>query len=52
MDPRRRTLRRINLTDLEAAENVFDLLMGNDVAPRKQFLSNSAATLDRSRIDA
>ncbi|MEU9590629.1 type IIA DNA topoisomerase subunit B [Streptomyces sp. NPDC048219] len=52
MDPRRRTLRRINLTDLESAENVFDLLMGNDVAPRKEFISNSAATLDRSRIDA
>ncbi|MFJ9153640.1 type IIA DNA topoisomerase subunit B [Streptomyces sp. NPDC102270] len=52
MDPRYRTLRRINLADLEAAEQVFDLLMGNDVAPRKEFISGSAATLDRSRIDA
>ncbi|GAQ63940.1 DNA gyrase/topoisomerase IV subunit B [Streptomyces scabiei] len=52
MDPRHRTLRRINLSDLEAAEQVFDLLMGNDVAPRKEFISSSAATLDRSRIDA
>ncbi|WP_405450935.1 type IIA DNA topoisomerase subunit B [Streptomyces achromogenes] len=52
MDPRHRTLRRINLSDLEAAERVFDLLMGNDVAPRKEFISSSAATLDRSRIDA
>jgi DNA gyrase subunit B len=26
--------------------------MGNEVAPRKEFISNSAATLDRSRIDA
>ncbi|MEU6281821.1 DNA topoisomerase IV subunit B [Streptomyces sp. NPDC047028] len=52
MDPRHRTLRRINLADLEAAEQVFDLLMGNDVAPRKEFISSSAATLDRSRIDA
>jgi DNA gyrase subunit B len=52
MDPRHRTLRRINLSDLEAAETVFDLLMGNDVAPRKEFISSSAATLDRSRIDA
>ncbi|MER5360136.1 DNA topoisomerase IV subunit B [Streptomyces sp. NPDC002785] len=52
MDPRHRTLRRINLSDLEAAEQVFDLLMGNDVAPRKEFVSSSAATLDRSRIDA
>ncbi|MGW7006074.1 DNA gyrase/topoisomerase IV subunit B [Streptomyces sp. NPDC054933] len=52
MDPRHRTLRRINISDLEAAERAFDLLMGNEVAPRKEFITNSAATLDRSRIDA
>ncbi|GAA1190731.1 DNA gyrase subunit B [Kitasatospora gansuensis] len=52
MDPRHRTLRRINLGDLEQAEKVFDLLMGNDVAPRKEFIVDSAATMDRSRIDA
>jgi DNA gyrase subunit B len=51
MDPRHRTLRRINISDLDASEQVFDLLMGNDVAPRKEFISSSAATLDRSRID-
>jgi hypothetical protein len=27
---------------------VFDLLMGNDVAPRKDFIIDSAAALDRS----
>lgn len=52
MDPRHRTLRRINISDLEASEQVFDLLMGNEVAPRKEFITSSAATLDRSRIDA
>ncbi|WP_405011315.1 type IIA DNA topoisomerase subunit B [Kitasatospora sp. NBC_01539] len=52
MDPRHRILRRINLGDLDAAERTFDLLMGNDVAPRKEFIVDSAATLDRSRIDA
>ncbi|MFI9773111.1 type IIA DNA topoisomerase subunit B [Streptomyces sp. NBC_01003] len=52
MDPRHRTLRRINIGELDAAEQVFDLLMGTDVAPRKEFISSSAATLDRSRIDA
>ncbi|SCF90852.1 DNA gyrase subunit B [Streptomyces sp. Ncost-T10-10d] len=51
MDPRHRTLRRIDLSDLEAAEGVFDLLMGNDVAPRNEFITSSAAMLDRSRID-
>ncbi len=52
MDPRHRTLRRINISDLEASEQVFDLLMGNDVAPVRSSISSSAATLDRSRIDA
>ncbi|MET9482566.1 DNA topoisomerase IV subunit B [Streptomyces sp. NPDC006638] len=52
MDPRHRTLRRINIGDLESSEQVFDLLMGNEVAPRKEFITSSAATLDRSRIDA
>lgn len=51
MDPRKRMLRRINLGDLQAAEHVFDLLMGNAVAPRKDFIINSAGNLDRSRID-
>nr|WP_240979268.1 DNA topoisomerase IV subunit B [Streptomyces sp. HNM0574] len=51
MDPRHRTLRRINISDLEAAEQAFSLLMGSEVAPRREFISSSAATLDRSRID-
>lgn len=33
------------------AEGV-DLLMGNDVRPRKDFIVESAKTLDRERIDA
>ncbi|WP_165953813.1 hypothetical protein [Streptomyces sp. 8K308] len=37
-------------SDLDAAEQVFDLLMGND-APREEFISRSAAGLDRSRLD-
>jgi DNA gyrase subunit B len=52
MDPRHRVLRRIRSEDAAAAESVFDLLMGNDVAPRKEFIVDSAAVLDRSRIDA
>jgi DNA gyrase subunit B len=52
MNPASRTLRRITGGDLADAELVFELLMGNDVAPRKDFIVSSAATLDRSRIDA
>jgi DNA gyrase subunit B len=52
MDPAHRTLRRITMTDAAAAEEVFDLLMGSDVAPRKDFIVDGAASLDRERIDA
>ena len=52
MDPRHRTLRRVTLGDIENAQRVFELLMGSDVAPRKDFIVESARTLDRDRIDA
>jgi DNA gyrase subunit B len=52
MDPRQRTLRRVTLKDAELAEKVFELLMGSDVAPRKDFIVDSASALDRERIDA
>jgi DNA gyrase subunit B len=52
MDPRRRTLRRITLEDAEHGSEVFELLMGNEVAPRRDFIVAGASDLDRSRIDA
>ncbi|MEW1964199.1 DNA topoisomerase IV subunit B [Micrococcus sp. NPDC078436] len=52
MDPRHRMLRRVNISELEAAERVFDLLMGSSVAPRKEFIVSGADDLDRDRIDA
>ena len=50
MDPNHRTLRRITMKDVTKAEAMFELLMGNEVAPRKDFISN--ADIDRERIDA
>ena len=52
MDPATRTLRRITMGEIDDALAVFDLLMGSDVAPRKEFNVDGAATLDRTRIDA
>ena len=47
-----RQLRRINVKDAEVASRVFDLLMGSDVAPRKEFIIAGAGSLDRESIDA
>ncbi|HZK05851.1 MAG TPA: DNA topoisomerase IV subunit B [Actinomycetaceae bacterium] len=55
MDPVKRSLRRINAADEEnlgRIEGVFDLLMGSDVAPRKEFIVGGASRIDREAIDA
>ncbi len=52
MEPRHRMLRRVTLGDVEAAEQVFDLLMGNDVSPRRDFIVAGASRVDRDSIDA
>ncbi|QHC58966.1 DNA topoisomerase IV subunit B [Rathayibacter sp. VKM Ac-2760] len=51
MDRSRRTLRRVNVSDAENAGRVFELLMGNEVAPRKEFIVRGSETLSRDRID-
>ena len=52
MDPRHRTLRRITLDDAEGADQMFELLMGNDVAPRRDFIVQGAYEVDAEAIDA
>jgi len=51
MDPRHRTLRRIRIDDAAAAAEMFELLMGSEVAPRRDFIVGGAAELDPTRID-
>ena len=48
MDPARRVLKRVNVDDAEAADRIFDILMGTDVASRKSFIQSNAklANLD------
>ena len=55
MDRGGRMLRRVRIEDAEAAEDAartFELLMGNEVAPRREFIIDSSARLERDRIDA
>ena len=48
MDPARRVLKRVSIEDAEAADRIFDILMGTDVASRKSFIQSNAklANLD------
>ena len=52
MDRAGRLLRRVRVEDAEAAIAVFELLMGSEVAPRRDFIVDAAARLERDRIDA
>jgi DNA gyrase subunit B len=51
MNPGGRTLRRVRVSDAQAASDVFELLMGNDVAPRREFIVQGPG-ISRDRIDA
>jgi DNA gyrase subunit B len=52
MNPATRTVRRITLRDVEPAERVLELLMGEKVEPRKNWLIDSAGRVDQETIDA
>ncbi|MFB7842582.1 type IIA DNA topoisomerase subunit B [Microbacterium sp. NPDC056052] len=52
MDRSGRLLRRVRMEDAEAAGRVFELLMGNEVAPRREFIIDSSDRLARDAIDA
>jgi DNA gyrase subunit B len=52
MSPRHRTLRRMTVDDGLIAETTFEMLMGNDVGPRKEFIIDGAYSLDAAAIDA
>ena len=42
MDPATRTLKRITIDDAVEADNIFTLLMGDKVEPRRQYIENNA----------
>ncbi|MEJ0021142.1 MAG: DNA topoisomerase (ATP-hydrolyzing) subunit B [Candidatus Doudnabacteria bacterium] len=42
MDPQRRVMLRVNVGDAEKASKIFEMLMGDEVAPRKNFIQTHA----------
>ncbi|OGZ45871.1 MAG: DNA gyrase subunit B [Candidatus Ryanbacteria bacterium RIFCSPHIGHO2_02_FULL_48_12] len=42
MDPARRMMLQVNIQDAAAADHIFDILMGSEVAPRKLFIQGHA----------
>ncbi|MFF5231650.1 type IIA DNA topoisomerase subunit B [Dactylosporangium sp. NPDC000521] len=52
MNPATRAVRRITLDDIEKAEEVLELLMGERVEPRRNWLIDAAPRVDQENIDA
>jgi DNA gyrase subunit B len=42
MDPARRTLKRVTIESAAEADRVFSMLMGDEVAPRREFIESHA----------
>lgn len=46
MNPENRILKQVNFEDAQKADEVFTMLMGNEVLPRKRFIQSNAKTAD------
>jgi len=45
MDPERRILKKVSIDDAEEADKIFTILMGSEVAPRKNFIQTHAKSV-------
>ena len=42
MDPERRTLQLVTIDDASGTDQIFSMLMGDNVEPRREFIENHA----------
>ena len=52
IDPHFRSLRRITMDDIAEAEDILQLLMGDEVAPRRNWIIENSDIVDREALDA
>ena len=45
MDPAKRIIKQVTIEDAAKADQIFDMLMGDNVAPRKNFIQTHAKNL-------
>lgn len=50
MDPANRILKQVKIEDAEEADRMFDVLMGNEVGPRKKWIQTHAKTVENLDI--
>jgi DNA gyrase subunit B len=51
MDPAKRKLKLVGIEDAVAADRLFSILMGDNVMPRKEFITANVANMKMSDLD-
>ena len=51
MDPTTRMMKRVEIEDAAEADRIFTILMGDKVAPRREFIETHSAELDLAQLD-
>jgi DNA gyrase subunit B len=51
MNPETRSMKRIEIQDAAEADRIFTILMGDRVAPRREFIETYGSKLDMSELD-
>ncbi len=51
MDPTTRMMKRVEIEDAAEADRIFTILMGDKVAPRREFIETHSAELDLTQLD-
>ena len=51
MDPDTRTMKRVEIEDAAEADRIFTILMGDKLAPRREFIETHSAELDLTQLD-
>ena len=51
MDPTTRTMKRVEIEDAAQADRIFTILMGDKVAPRREFIETHSAELNLADLD-
>ena len=51
MNPQTRMMKRVEIEDAFEADRIFNILMGDKVAPRREFIETHSINLDMSSLD-
>ena len=51
MNPQTRMMKRVEIEDALGADRIFNILMGDKVAPRREFIETNSGNLDMATLD-